>query len=135
MSRKKIWLYTLILCIAFTGTLLAVAPPLAMAPMAFTVIYMTTLAGSFLLAWAFEGVRYSRPLIMLATCASLGIFLGVGGTPIGAAVAILLTAVVYSVHKRTNRKPLAPVTTAEPAPVYPTAFGYKLSYEQAARQQ
>lgn len=135
MSRKKIWFYTLVLCTAFTITLAGIAPPLALAPMAFTVIYMLALTGSLLLAWLFDGIRYSRPLIMLATCLMLGVFLLVGGSVIGAGVAVLLTLLVYRTHARTNRRPPAP------APDYskPPQFGYHLSYghpvEQAARQQ
>lgn len=132
MSRKKIWFYTLILCAAFTITLAVVAPPLALAPMAFTVIFMTALTGSLLLSWLFDGIRYSQSLLMFATGLMLFVFLTVGGSPIGGVVAFMLTGLVYWAHKRTNRKPPVPVTSTAPM----VTAGYTLHYgvQRAAGQ-
>lgn len=141
MSRKKLWFYTLLGIMAFTVTLAIVAPPLAVVPVGFTVLYMPGLAFSLLLAWAVSDVRFSRPLVVLASCSVYFTGFLVMGSVLAAFTALVITLAVYSAHKRTNRskvKPRQPWPVEEPATfVYPTvrmSYSLPVAPDVAARQ-
>lgn len=108
MSRKSLFLYTALGLAAFMVTLAIVAPPLAVVPVGFSVIYLPVLFVSLLLAWALPSVAFATRWATIALVA--GIFL-VMGSPIAAIAGALLTIAVYSVHRRTNRS--KPRVTAE----------------------
>lgn len=139
MSRLKLWFFTLLSITAFIVTLAIVAPPLAIVPVGFTVIYMPALAFSFFVAWAFSGIKWGNALVMVATCAFLFTGFLVMGSVLAAFIALVVTLAVYSIHKRSNRNKVKP---RHPWPetdttrfVYPgTQMGYKLNPETAARQ-
>lgn len=135
MSRKSLFLYTLLGLFGFVGCLVLVAPPLAIVPFGFSAIYLPVLFLSLLLSWAIpSGASVVR---WLTVALVVGIFVAMGSI-IAAIVGALLTTTVYTVHRRTNRP--TPRVTAETAdfPSVTYAYGgmrynYSTPVETAAR--
>lgn len=134
MSRKLLFLYITIFLVAFTGVLFAVAPPLALTPMGFTVFYLPMLALTLFLHWLMP--RRQRLVVIICGGLMGAIFAGMG-VLLAAFFAGFLTGVVHLVHKRTNRPRVSTVIADKPGTFYQYAgTGATMSYspvETAAR--
>lgn len=134
MSRKLLFLYTVLLLVAFTITLFAVAPPLALTPMGFTVFYPPMLALSLFLMSLTPRRQF---MVMVIASGIMGmIFFGMG-VPLASFFSGFLTAIVYMIHRRTNRPKPASVVMDKPGTFYQYGgMGVSATYspvEQAAR--
>lgn len=92
-TRKRLYLYHLCGLVGFSGTLLAVAPPLAAVAVGFSAVYLTLLAVLYFLAWLVKLGRrpaWLRAAFMTVMAAgALVVFSGLGGIDAGLAAVLL----------------------------------------------
>lgn len=133
MSRKMLFLYMFLGLTAFIAALAIVAPPLAVVPFGFSVIFLPFLFVSLFIEWAIP--KASSFTQWLSVLALIALFM-VMGSILAAGTAGLLTTVVYLFKKRPVSPKPEPAKTLDNAQYEFQGTGYRVSYspvEQGAR--